>query len=125
MTEPLPFADAAITYGPTGVRCGCSRDAHSNLSPCREAAPSQGNAYCTGDRCEECTPEEPCCEATCGPCGQADCYLRPGSEDGSRYCDEHGEGWLSDRSPKSQLMYDILRNAQCTTAAPTTQPTEN
>ena len=35
MTEPLSFADAAITYGPTGIRCGCGRDAHSNLSPCR------------------------------------------------------------------------------------------
>jgi hypothetical protein len=34
MTEPLPLADAAITYGPAGVRCGCGRDAHSNLSPC-------------------------------------------------------------------------------------------
>lgn len=37
MTEPLPLADAAITYGPSGVRCGCGRDAHSNLSPCAEA----------------------------------------------------------------------------------------
>lgn len=34
MTDPLPLADASITYGPTGVRCGCGRDAHSNLSPC-------------------------------------------------------------------------------------------
>ena len=35
MPDPLSLADAAITYGPTGVRCGCGRDAHSNLSPCR------------------------------------------------------------------------------------------
>lgn len=30
----MTIEDAAITYGPTGVRCGCGRDAHSNLSPC-------------------------------------------------------------------------------------------
>lgn len=24
-----------ITYGPTGIRCGCGKDAHSNLTPCR------------------------------------------------------------------------------------------
>lgn len=34
MANPLPLTDAGITYGPTGVRCGCGRDAHSNLSPC-------------------------------------------------------------------------------------------
>lgn len=33
---PTTLADASITYGPTGVRCGCGRDAHSNLSPCDE-----------------------------------------------------------------------------------------
>ncbi|WP_052432810.1 hypothetical protein [Streptacidiphilus carbonis] len=32
----MPDLDAAITYGPGGVRCGCGRDAHSNLSPCQE-----------------------------------------------------------------------------------------
>ncbi|MEW2463075.1 hypothetical protein AB0872_20525 [Microbacterium sp. NPDC047426] len=25
-----------ITYGPTGIRCGCGKDAHSNLVPCRD-----------------------------------------------------------------------------------------
>lgn len=35
-TAPLTLADAAITYGPTGIRCGCGRDAHSNLSPCHD-----------------------------------------------------------------------------------------
>lgn len=23
-----------IAYGPTGYRCGCGKDAHSNLTPC-------------------------------------------------------------------------------------------
>lgn len=48
--------------------------------------------YCTGVRCSDCVPDEPCCEATCGPCDRADCFLSPGSEEGSKYCDEHGEG---------------------------------
>lgn len=30
----MNFADAAITYGPNGIRCGCGKPAHSNLSPC-------------------------------------------------------------------------------------------
>lgn len=34
LTDPITPADAAITYGPNGIRCGCGRDAHSNLSPC-------------------------------------------------------------------------------------------
>ncbi|MFH8717288.1 hypothetical protein [Streptomyces zaomyceticus] len=25
-----------LVYGPTGVRCGCGKDAHSNLVPCRQ-----------------------------------------------------------------------------------------
>jgi hypothetical protein len=24
-----------ITYGPAGIRCGCGKDAHSNLVPCQ------------------------------------------------------------------------------------------
>jgi hypothetical protein len=29
-TTPDPIA-----YGPTGYRCGCGKDAHSNLTPCQ------------------------------------------------------------------------------------------
>ncbi|MFF2100914.1 hypothetical protein [Streptomyces sp. NPDC058202] len=29
-TTPDPLA-----YGPTGYRCGCGKDAHSNLVPCQ------------------------------------------------------------------------------------------
>lgn len=32
--DPHPYGDP-ITYGPTGVHCGCGKDAHSNLVPCR------------------------------------------------------------------------------------------
>lgn len=71
--------------------------------------------YCTGDRCDECTPEEPCCEATCGCCPMVNeqdwCSLSTGSEDDSKYCSQHGEGWLNDRSPEAQAMYDLLRQA--------------
>lgn len=28
-----------IAYGPTGIRCGCGKDAHSNLVPCRPDEP--------------------------------------------------------------------------------------
>lgn len=71
--------------------------------------------YCTGDRCEDCTPEEECCEATCGCCPRVNehemCWLHAGSEDDSRYCDQHGEGWPFDRSPEAELRYRTLRNA--------------
>jgi len=82
---------------------------------------SEPEIYCTGDRCADCTaptPEEPddeCCEATCGCCPRVDehgnCFLYPGSEEDSKYCDQHGEGWLYDLSPEADLMYQILRNA--------------
>lgn len=36
--EPLPWGDP-IAYGPTGIPCGCGRDAHSNLTPCRPDTP--------------------------------------------------------------------------------------
>lgn len=74
-------------------------------------APQASERYCTGPRCGDCTPDEPCCEATCGPCPRADCWLAPGSEEGSRYCDEHGEGWLFDLPPEEQLKREILRRA--------------
>ncbi|MFI9598970.1 hypothetical protein ACIHCX_03645 [Streptomyces sp. NPDC052043] len=67
--------------------------------------------YCMGLRCEDCTSDEPCCEATCGACPRSDCYLAPGSEENSRYCDEHGEGWLYDLPPHAQRMSDILHSA--------------
>ena len=61
--------------------------------------------YCTGDRCADCEAPSPddvhgegdCCEATCGCCPRVEahghCSLAPGSEEGSKYCDQHGEGW--------------------------------
>lgn len=77
--------------------------------------------YCTGDRCADCEPptaEDPddeCCEATCGCCPVVDahdlCWLHRGSEDDSKYCSQHGEGWLYDRSPEAELRYQILRGA--------------
>lgn len=30
-----PYGDP-IVYGPTGIQCGCGKDAHSNLVPCRQ-----------------------------------------------------------------------------------------
>ncbi|MFF5404591.1 hypothetical protein ACFY8K_16880 [Streptomyces misionensis] len=71
--------------------------------------------YCTGDRCEDCTPDEECCEATCGCCPRVDehgyCVLYPGSEEDSKYCDQHGEGWLLPRSGRAERMYQILKGA--------------
>lgn len=71
--------------------------------------------YCTGGRCDECTPNEECCEATCGCCPRVSaqdwCWLSPGSSDDSKYCSQHGEGWLAERSPRAQAMYDLWRNA--------------
>ncbi|MFD7922584.1 hypothetical protein ACFV3R_25570 [Streptomyces sp. NPDC059740] len=75
-------------------------------------ASGKNATYCTGDRCEDCNPAEECCEATCGCCPRVDehghCFLSPGSEDGSRYCDQHGEGSLFDRSPEAELRYQVL-----------------
>ncbi|MEW2568363.1 hypothetical protein [Streptomyces sp. NPDC047070] len=79
--------------------------------------------YCTGPRCRDCEPPEAddpygetdCCEATCGCCPRVDahghCSLSSGSEDGSYYCDQHGEGSLSPLNPRAQAMYDALRRA--------------
>jgi hypothetical protein len=40
-TEPAqhPAAPDPLAYGPTGYRCGCGKDAHSNFTPCRDDAP--------------------------------------------------------------------------------------
>ena len=79
--------------------------------------------YCTGDRCGDCEPPDPadvygeddCCEATCGCCPRVNahghCRLAPGSEEDSQYCDQHGEGWLNDRSPQAERMCQVLRSA--------------
>lgn len=87
------------------------------------ATEETSDPYCTGDRCEDCEPpaaddihgEDDCCEATCGCCPRVNehdhCRLGPGSEDDSKYCDQHGEGWLFDRSPETERIYQILRNA--------------
>jgi hypothetical protein len=80
------------------------------------ALPATGPApYCTGDRCADCTPDDECCEATCGCCPRVDehdhCRLAPGSEEDSKYCDQHGEGCLLPRSPEAELKYELLRRA--------------
>lgn len=77
--------------------------------------------YCIGDRCEDCTPPTPqdpddeCCEATCGCCPRVNehdhCRLAPGSEEDSKYCDQHGEGSLNYRTPEAERRYEILRRA--------------
>lgn len=66
--------------------------------------------YCMGLRCVDCNAKEPCCEATCGACPRSDCYLAPGSEENSNYCDEHGEGSLYDLPDHAQRMSDILHS---------------
>lgn len=38
-TTPDPLA-----YGPTGIRCGCGKDAHSNLTPCQPWTADEWNA---------------------------------------------------------------------------------
>jgi len=73
--------------------------------------------YCTGDRCADCEAPSPddihgetdCCEATCGCCPRVDahghCFLYPGSEEDSKYCDQHGEGWLNELSSETARRY--------------------
>lgn len=72
--------------------------------------------YCAGCRCEDCTPEEECCEATCGCCPRVDehghCFLYSGSDEDSTYCDQHGEGSLYDSSPQAEFRYQVLRPPQ-------------
>lgn len=70
--------------------------------------------YCSGPRCADCTPDDECCEATCGCCARLDehdhCRLALGAYD-SKYCDQHGDGILLPLSPAAALAYDILRRA--------------
>ena len=79
------------------------------------AATPGAEPYCIGDRCDECTPAEECCEATCGCCprvnAQGWCWLGPETQEGSRCCSQHGEGWLNDRSPEAERRYEIIRRA--------------
>lgn len=71
--------------------------------------------YCTGDRCTDCEADDECCEATCGCCPRVSaqdwCWLGSEQDDGSRYCSQHGEGWLNDRTPEAERRYQLLRNA--------------
>jgi hypothetical protein len=77
--------------------------------------------YCLGDRCADCTaptaadPDDECCEATCGCCPRVDehgnCWIGSEQDDGSRYCSQHGEGWLNDRTPEAERRYELLRRA--------------
>ncbi|WP_405699090.1 hypothetical protein OG209_05215 [Streptomyces sp. NBC_01383] len=79
--------------------------------------------YCTGDRCADCEPPDPddphseddCCEGSCGCCPRVDarghCSLYPGSEENSRYCDQHGERWLNNLNPEAERRHQILRQA--------------
>lgn len=90
MTEPAPLtpADAGITYGPTGIRCGCGRDAHSNLSPCQEEA----TAYCPDIKCVECSPAELCCVADGCCCVLVECMTEASGD--SRWCRDHHKEYL-------------------------------
>lgn len=94
MTDPLPFADAAITYGPTGVRCGCGRDAHSNLSPCREEEVADPAPYCPDVECaaDGCSPAEPCCVADGCHCVRVECMTEDSGD--SRWCRDHQKEYL-------------------------------
>ncbi|MFJ4551065.1 hypothetical protein ACIP4X_17870 [Streptomyces sp. NPDC088817] len=67
-SDPLPEGDP-LAYGPTGIRCGCGKDAHSNLVPCAPAAEDnpQATAHAVGD-------DEP----QCVRCGCTDSQACPG-----------------------------------------------
>ena len=55
--------------------------------------------YCPSEECVdlECSAEEPCCEALCGPCPASDCHLEhagsqeyfDGTSDDLVYCHTH------------------------------------
>lgn len=74
---------------------------------------ARSKPYCTGDRCADCELDEECREASCGCCprvtAQDWCWLGSENDDGSRYCSQHGERWLNDRTPEAELRYQILR----------------
>ncbi|MFF8589965.1 hypothetical protein ACF061_00755 [Streptomyces sp. NPDC015220] len=104
----------------TVIPCHCHLGPPTQIQPGvylagQDEQRTSGQPYCTGDRCEDCTPEEECCEATCGCCPRVNehnlCFLHRGSDEDSRYCDQHGEGWLLERSPEAERRYQILRGA--------------
>ncbi|MEU3346373.1 hypothetical protein ABZ723_15585 [Streptomyces sp. NPDC006700] len=53
-SDPLAQGDP-LAYGPTGIRCGCGKDAHSNLVPCAPAAEATASDAVEGEsRCVRC-----------------------------------------------------------------------
>lgn len=60
-SQPHPLA-----YGPTGIPCGCGKDAHSNLVPCLPDLPLPdhhiGRSWTTHEIEDAC----PCAKAPCG-----------------------------------------------------------
>lgn len=44
----LPYDGDPLAYGPAGVRCGCGKDAHSNLVPCQPDAVADDQAALDG-----------------------------------------------------------------------------
>jgi hypothetical protein len=43
-----------LAYGPTGYRCGCGKDAHSNLVPCQPDADGEQSAVAESEACGKC-----------------------------------------------------------------------
>ena len=43
MADDVPVPDP-LAYGPTGYRCGCGKDAHSNLVPCHPSPAENSHA---------------------------------------------------------------------------------
>ncbi|MCW2903518.1 MAG: hypothetical protein JWO67_5783 [Streptosporangiaceae bacterium] len=71
-TTPFTLADAAITYGPTGIRCGCGRDAHSNLSPCHAIDVGPGMRSADIPDASQGKPDH----GTCPSCSKRDVRLK-------------------------------------------------
>lgn len=103
----------------------CHQDAHSVATRIMDRLHAEAMAedagrapYCLGARCVDCTPDDECCEGSCGCCPRVTeqdwCWLRAGAEDDSRYCSQHGERWPNDSTRESELRwlnYEIRRNA--------------
>lgn len=85
--------------------------------------------HCPGARCADCTPDDECCEGSCGCCPRVDeqdtCWIRAGSEDDSKYCSQHGERWLNDVTREGErrwLDYEMARIAARAAAEVTPDP---
>jgi hypothetical protein len=63
--------DAGITYGPNGIRCGCGKDAHSNLSPCHAIDVGPGMRSADIPDAGQGTPDY----GTCPSCSKRDVRL--------------------------------------------------